>query len=402
MPYTPRRRNQRGSSIVEFALSLLAVFIVVFSLINLTMIAASVAGAYFIATYSAVQACTQTSYDQALATAMQECTKLAKSGFGSWVKMQPVGGFAASGVNLYVEERDTSASGTSRTIGPNTPVPAPIDTAKKVYEYSTNCTFDVGPFVNLSSFPGLKEIPFVGRAARLNVSASRAVEHPEGLTGYGTLTSLAKTFNGLPPGITLDDNGKIDWNLSENQPVNVNPGSTVSYMLVKDPQGNGAFLMQVSLGRGTLVRVDNADGSRSMYRPYDVNFVGVRLVESTNGMLNQLESFNASDNTGNSTSYVIDPGQEISIKQTVNVATIGEKAELRDVQRAMLNVAFTQGMGFPDAVTSSWQNFQSWYQTLQLQYVSTGNTTAEVWRPTAPTTPISTQGAVSVTPSRTP
>ncbi len=372
-----RKRTRNGHSMVEFALCMFAVFLSIFGLINLVLISASIAGAYFITTYSAIQAATQTNYDSALASATANCNQLMKSGFATWVKMQPVGGFAGSGMNLYVEERDTTDS-TSRTVGPNTPVPAPIDTTKKVYEFTADCTYEVGPFVNMSAFPGLNQIPFLGRAARLHCSASRAAEHPEGLTGYGTLTSLSKTFNGLPAGFEIDDSGFAHWTNPKDSTTQ--PGSGISYVLVPDRDGAGAYLLAVSLDSFST------ENPRDQNINFVVQFKGVHLTASTTGMVNQLESFSALDATGHATSYTVDPGQEIGIR---NLLTLNG-----NLQDAVKNLKYTQGAGYLPAVETGWNHFSNWYaQQANNQPAIATNTTS------APTAiAITSPGRIADTP----
>ncbi len=395
---TQSKRTQKGSSIVEFTLCMFVVFLSIFGLINLVMISASVAGAYFITTYSAVSAATQTSYDRALASSTYNCLQLMNSGFASWVKMKPVAGFANSGLNLYVEERNQNTS-TTRMVGPNTPVPAPIDTAANVYEYTADCTYDVGPFVNMSSFPGLNQIPFLGKPARLHCTASRAVEHPEGLTGYGTLTSLAKVFNGLPAGFTVDPTGAGKW--INPGDVITQPGSGISYVLVNDPQGAGAYLLQISLDHQGHLQTSGQSLELT------VEFHGVHLTPSANGMTNQLETFMVQDATGHATSYTVDPGQDIGLR---NMFTVGWNRQSQNgnsiiaVQNFVQQLNYTQGAGFLPAVEAGWTHFANWYGSVaQDPTLFEGSTTPTTGYATTSNSgvAVTSAGTISRTPSPT-
>ena len=175
------KRSMTGAAgIAEFAPTLVVLFFITFPLINLLGVACGFSCAALAAWQGARQAAVSNALNKGLQAMAQEASRITDSGFGAFAKMKPIKGYSQSGADLYIRATNIYTGKTS-TYGPNSGVPAPIDTASNIYECSARATFDVGPLVPMSFVPGLKDVPGLGCPARFSVTWDRAAEHPEGL-----------------------------------------------------------------------------------------------------------------------------------------------------------------------------------------------------------------------------
>ncbi|MBK9142365.1 MAG: hypothetical protein IPM23_07715 [Candidatus Melainabacteria bacterium] len=183
------RSNEGAALTAEFAPALFVFFLIIlFPLINLIGMATGASVVYFVAGQTAISAGNAASYASALDQVQSTANTLTSSGFGQFARLQPVGGYNGCGVDLYTTQTSVTSSNVV-TSEPNTPLAVNPDTSNNLYSYDTVATYDVGPFVNMGAMPFIGGIPGVGRPARLTFSASRNIEHPDGLTGIGSVSN---------------------------------------------------------------------------------------------------------------------------------------------------------------------------------------------------------------------
>lgn len=196
------KRKLGYASSAEFGPALIVLFLVIlFPLINLISIATGASTIYFLSKESASKASNSTTYADALRAAEQVANRIASSGFGKFAKLQPVAGYNGSGIDLYVSDTNINSQNTT-SYGPNTPPPIAINTNTNLYTYDVRATYDMGPFVNMGAVPFVKDIPGVGKPARMSFLASSSAEHPEGI-GPGAASTAAAPPGGIgakPPG----------------------------------------------------------------------------------------------------------------------------------------------------------------------------------------------------------
>lgn len=195
------KRRRTGSSMAEFGPALIVFFLVIlFPMINLIAMGTGAGTIYLLAKESAGKAGNSTTYADALSAAESAAVQIASSGFGQFAKLKPVAGYNGSGIDLYVSDTNISSMSTN-TYGPNNPPPIAVDTSTDVYTYDVRATFDMGPFVNMGEVPFVKDVPGVGKPARLSFLASSAAEHPEGIgTGVGPVAGGGTSTTGPPGG----------------------------------------------------------------------------------------------------------------------------------------------------------------------------------------------------------
>ncbi|HEY9787280.1 MAG TPA: hypothetical protein V6D17_17955 [Candidatus Obscuribacterales bacterium] len=175
-----RTRNRTGH-LGEFPLALFVLlFFVSFPAVNLLGLATGAATMYLLAHTSATRAAAQEQYENALSGVKEEAESFLKTGFASFSRLKPCGGFEMCGCDLFVTATNYRTQEVL-TFGPNTPVPPPVDASNFIYEYSCRTTCEVGPTVNLSNLPFIGAIPGIGKPVELTCVAHRAVEHPKGL-----------------------------------------------------------------------------------------------------------------------------------------------------------------------------------------------------------------------------
>ncbi len=195
-------RSNQGH-MAELPVTIFILFIVMaMPLINLLCLVMAFAAESLMAHECATTAASQRDFDKVLSATYSVATNFVQTGFGSFAKMVPVGGYQSSGVDVYIDASNFRAVGTSQRFGPNTPVPPPIDQNTWVYECTAKASFQVGPAINMSVVPFLSDVPGLGKPATITVSASRAAEHPDGLDGAGnriaSSAGAVPTFNPTP------------------------------------------------------------------------------------------------------------------------------------------------------------------------------------------------------------
>lgn len=178
-----RHRNGVGATIAEFGPALFVFFLfILFPLVNLIAMGTGAATVYLTAKQTAVKAADSTTFGQGLLAAEDRAYEIESGGFGDFSKMNPIGGFNGSGVDIYVIETNIATNVSTRN-GPNTPfVTNPVNTDTYLYSYESVATFEIGPFMEMGGVPFIGNIPGIGVPAQLTYTASENVEHPEGLS----------------------------------------------------------------------------------------------------------------------------------------------------------------------------------------------------------------------------
>ena len=142
-----------GAASAEFAPALLIfLLIILFPLINLIMFTSGVGTAYLCAKQAASRASTQSTYTEALQVVQQESAYFVSSGFGKFAKLAPIGGVAGSGIDLSVIATPYGGGATTQYPA-NSPIPVTASPDNNTYEYKVRAAFNIGPFMDLSSFP---------------------------------------------------------------------------------------------------------------------------------------------------------------------------------------------------------------------------------------------------------
>lgn len=207
------KRRPKGYTAAEFAPALIIFLLVLlFPLINLIGLGMGYAVVYLTAKQCASSAGSSQTFNDALSSSETTARTIAANGFGQFAKVQPVGGFNGSGMDLYTVNTDLNTL-VSNVQGPNTPYVGIVDADRNTYEYQTVVTYDVGPFLNLSSLPFVGGVPGVGSPARLSATAQSHVENLIGLNpGGGVNPNLGgggPTFGRPNPGGGVPDSGGI-------------------------------------------------------------------------------------------------------------------------------------------------------------------------------------------------
>ncbi len=122
----------------------------------------------------------------------RELNAVTGSGLGHFLNVVPVGGYSASGGDLWVEKADFNTK-VIQYCGPNLKAPAPIDTSTFIYEYACVATCQVGPLCNLGAVPFIGSIPGLGPPATIKYVATVAVEYPSGLSAGAPATGAWAT-----------------------------------------------------------------------------------------------------------------------------------------------------------------------------------------------------------------
>lgn len=207
------KRRPKGSTTAEFAPALIIFLLVLlFPLINLIGLGMGYAVVYLTAKQCASSAGSSQTFSDALSSSETTARTIAANGFGQFAKVQPVGGFNGSGMDLYTVNTDLNTL-VSNVQGPNTPYVGIVDADRNTYEYQTVVTYDVGPFLNLSALPFVGGVPGVGSPARLSATAQSHVENLIGLNPGGGLNPNlgggGPTFGRPNPGGGGPDSGGI-------------------------------------------------------------------------------------------------------------------------------------------------------------------------------------------------
>lgn len=169
-----RSRARAGATLAEWAPSLVVLLLIVLPAINLIGLACGAATVFLAALQCSSRASVSTSLNNAIDAITAESTSVIESSMGKFSKLRPVGGVNNCGADLYINATDVFSSKTV-VYGPNSPLPV-VDTAANVYELAVKTCFLVGPIIDMSGVPLMKDVPGVGRAAAITCSWHRVLE----------------------------------------------------------------------------------------------------------------------------------------------------------------------------------------------------------------------------------
>lgn len=290
---SPFHTSQSGIAVAEFAPTLMVLILVLFPLINLLGVATGFACETLVALESARRAASARSLPDALEGMVTEAGTVATSGFGSFAKMRPTGGYGQSGTDLYLKVTSIY-SGATTTYGPNIGLPSPIDVSANIYEGSVRAVFDLGPLISMSFIPGFKDIPGLGKPARLACTWDRHIEHPDSflapsapqLTGGTSILNMGAVLSdpstdGTP---MLPESG---WNYPNIYAMIAAAGQTVVDEDVLRVFGNNAYWTPTTLNvqQGDKIWIDyRADGV------WSISPVNLRPTTDANGYQNEPNS----------------------------------------------------------------------------------------------------------------
>lgn len=210
MPLQAKRSSRRAlldryrlsnGHIAEFPLALFVLFfLILFPFVNLLGLATAAATTCLLAHTAVSRAAAQERFDLSLTAMTDEADNFMGSGFAVFSGLKPAGGYAGCGCDLYVTATNYRGQ-TMVTYDANKAVPPPIDTSQWIYEYGCRCTFDANPLVNLSFVPFMRNVPGLGKPARLTSIAHRMVEYPNGLAGSNNAkpSAASKSFQSKVP-----------------------------------------------------------------------------------------------------------------------------------------------------------------------------------------------------------
>lgn len=180
--------------------------LLLFPFINLLGVITSFATVCLLSRQAISQASKQQSYPDALKSLKEESTQLLSSPFAAFANLTPIKGYKNCGSDLYVEATNFRDSCT-KTYGPNTPVPPPLDPQTFVYEYSIRSSFEAKPQISMDKIPLLNDIPGLGKPYILNYHCTKSVEHVKGLAVNQAITTAYAGGSMSFPGPLLQTQG---------------------------------------------------------------------------------------------------------------------------------------------------------------------------------------------------
>jgi len=175
------RRKASGNLIAEFGPVLFILFVLALvPLINFIGVATGAVTAMLETNEAVSAAAVQEGYTNSLSAMYSTCQKFFAMGFARFTGLTPQNGYAACGMNLYIQTTPLSGKPTLQPI-PNTPMSPPIDLNDNVYEFVGKNQVSIKPLISMENIPILGNVPGLGKPAFLELTATRMVEHPTGL-----------------------------------------------------------------------------------------------------------------------------------------------------------------------------------------------------------------------------
>jgi len=176
------RRKAHGNTVAEFGPTLFVILLAfAFPFFNLMGLALSAATVMLTTNYAVGSAASQATYAEALNSVVTTENFMLTSGFAKFAKISATGGFQNCGVDLFTQV-STYGSGNTGLLGPNTPVPTPVNATNQMCEYVAMGHFQIAPFISMSGIPLVNQIPGLGQPLQMNFRAVKMVEHPQGLS----------------------------------------------------------------------------------------------------------------------------------------------------------------------------------------------------------------------------
>ncbi len=265
-----RRRKARGS-VAETPLLMLVLFaIFAFPLIDLISLALAYGTVWFVAFQSASVASTQTDFKSSLSALVRKASDFNGNGFINMLKMTPIAGYNATGTDLYIEAVDFMDASKSETIGPNKPVPPPVDLTNRFYEISAESTYQVKPFIDLGSVPLLSYVQGLGSPITFTAKVKRCAEFPQGLV-HGPASPGSTPASAAQPAPTTSFASPISVASQATEPwkrpklyeeIEASGQKIVDHTVIQVPANNSAWTYSgIDVAPGQQVWIDfRADG----------------------------------------------------------------------------------------------------------------------------------------------
>lgn len=204
----------------ELPLALIILFLLtVFPMINLCCVAMAAVTVYFSCNQTVQRACRQPDFTTALSAMFDQATQLNSSGLINFLKLTPYNGYKGCGTDLFVTVTPLPGPGGAASYGPNSGLAIPVNASANLYEYRSDTSYDIQPFVNMSSVPFIGSVPGLGAPFRLQFSSHAACEYPAGLAVSSNPNLLAGGSTGInldnPPGmdpsVVVNAAGGSNW-----------------------------------------------------------------------------------------------------------------------------------------------------------------------------------------------
>lgn len=164
MPSRHRQhRSQKGvSELSQLPLVLYVLFIIVLlPVLNLVTLLVAGTTQYLATNDIAAKAATQPDYTSALNSMLNEAFQFQSSGLAKFVNMDPEGGYASCGGDLYLLATNIG-SGAVTSSPADQPLTQAIDTKANMYELQVRSIYSVSPLVSLEAVPVLGNVPGLG------------------------------------------------------------------------------------------------------------------------------------------------------------------------------------------------------------------------------------------------
>lgn len=225
---------------------MLVLVLIIFPLIDLMGLLCGAATVQFLAYRACCAASIQQRFQDSLLSMSSQSTSLCNSGLGRFSRLKPVNGYSNTGSDLFLMVTNIYTS-QATAFPANSPPTAPIDTTNNLYECSVVSTCEVGPVINLSGIPFVKDVPSLGKPAVITASWVRAWEHPSatssaatGAFSGGTSQTKLSNVSGLNTPGTLTNIVGSGWNYPNIYAIITAAGQTptqeaVLEVLARDP-----------------------------------------------------------------------------------------------------------------------------------------------------------------------
>ncbi len=352
-----RKRTRRGFQLSEFPVVLFIFFIMFFPLINLLCLGCGACSVWLISFQTAATAVEQQSFAESLNAAANQAKAITQTGISKWVKLQPVGGYQNSGVNLFVEKLSfRTGSGQYWLYGPNASAPPPAQAADYIYSVRSEANFTVGPFLSMASWPWIGDIPGLGQPAAITITTGKAVEQPDHIVDANN-TMLASSGSGsnvsAQPGGWKAPNGTGEMWTQDGMPILSYtvwvpdfPGSSTGYLFKIDTQQNN--------WSGSNPNV-NWSASSWITGRYVSNYQ-----DSQTGFILTGNQFSFNDTNGGTQTIAVNPGQNVDV-QGIQEYCEGATASLNQLITAV-NDNPSMSPAAKAAALNSIAQYQSWLQ----------------------------------------
>jgi len=184
--------RHKGSAVVEFSVFCALVGFVLLPIFNMLGLIAGFGFSQMAAQFISQETAKAASIDSALANMCRATQTYCQLAPCQLLKISPVGGYQASGSNLYIVETaiQTGKSTYYNVVDFST---ISVDTSQNIYEACVKSTFNVGPLVQLQY---MSFIPGCGKPLPLNFSTFQSLQDPQALIASAKATNLNSSATG--------------------------------------------------------------------------------------------------------------------------------------------------------------------------------------------------------------